>query len=342
MKDIRSKVGRAWSRAAVGFAVAACVGLAPALAPSAAHAQQAQAYPTKPIRLLIGFAPGGPTDAVMRMVAQEMGTTLGQTVVVENKPGANSMIATNEVGRAAPDGYTLLGSTLADNVNAILSPDRAKFRAARDFESVGLTATVPMIAVTAYDSPIKTVQDAVKMAKAQPGALSYGSAGVGGSAHLAGALLSTQSNTDMTHVPFKGNGPALSEVMAGRVSFMFYPMVGVRDLTQQKRLRALAVSTPQRNPDFPDVPTMAEAGFPGFDEYTPGMGILAPQGTDKAIVVKLNQALRAAVAKPEIAARFAALGAVPSTGTPQEFHAWLEKDYERWERVIKAAGVKAE
>lgn len=324
---------------AVVAALALAAGAA-ALAPSAAQAQAA-GYPAKPIRLVIGFAAGGPTDSLLRLVAQDMGTTLGQTVFVENKPGANSLIASSEVSRAAPDGYTLLGSTLADNVNAILMPERAK-RAARDFEPVGLAATVPMIAVTGYESPIQSIADAVARAKAQPGGVTYGSAGNGGSAHLAGALLQTRSGTDMTHVPFKGNAPALSEVMAGRVSFMFYPTVGVRDLVQQKRVRALGVSTPQRHPDFPDVPTLAEAGFPGFDEYTPGIGLLAPLGTDKAVVAKLNQAMRAAIAKPEISARFRALGAVPAANSPDEFRAWLQKDYERWERVIKAAGVKAE
>jgi tripartite-type tricarboxylate transporter receptor subunit TctC len=173
--------------------------------------------------------------------------------------------------------------------------------------------------------------------------VSYGSAGNGGSAHLAGALLETLSGTQMTHVPFRGNAPALTEVMAGRVTFMFYPMIGVADQVEQKRLKALAVSTPKRHPDYPGVPTMAESGFPGFEEYTQGLGIIAPAGTPAPVVKRLNEAVRASLAKPETKEKLKALGAITEGGsTPAEFQAWLKKDAERWERVIKTANVKAE
>jgi DNA-binding beta-propeller fold protein YncE len=183
------------------------------------------------------------------------------------------------VARAAPDGYTLIAATLAHNINPILMADKAKYQPIKDFASISLAATVPMIAVTGYDSPMKSLQDVVAAAKAQPGAVTYGSAGHGGSAHLAAALLGNLTGTQMTHVPFKGNAPALTEVMAGRVTFMFYPMVGVADQVAQKRLRALAVTTPKRHPDFPTTPTMAELGYPGFEDYTPGIVFLAPAGT---------------------------------------------------------------
>ena len=302
----------------------------------------AQDYPNKPVRVLVGFAPGGPTDVIARIVAQDLTASLGQSFIVENRAGANSLIATDAVARAAPDGYTLIAATLAHNINPILMADKAKYQPIKDFASISLAATVPMIAVTGYDSPMKTLQDVVAAAKAQPGAVTYGSAGHGGSAHLAAALLGNLTGTQMTHVPFKGNAPALTEVMAGRVTFMFYPMVGVADQVAQKRLRALAVTTPKRHPDFPTTPTMAELGYPGFEDYTPGIVFLAPAGTPQAIITKLSESVRASVARPETREKLRALGAVAAGLTPAETVTWMQMDYYRWARLIKAAGVKAE
>lgn len=316
--------------------------LAAASASLSAAAAFAQEYPTRPIRMMVGFAPGGPTDVIARVMAQDMTASLKQSVLVENRAGANSMIGTEAVAKAPPDGYTLLVSTLAHNVNPILAPDKVKYHPVKDFAAISLAAVLPMIAVTAYDSPIHSIQDIVARAKASPGSITYGSAGNGGSAHLAGALLATRSGTDMTHVPFKGNAPALTEVMAGRVSFMFYPMIGIPDQVAAKRLRPLGVSTPTRHPDFPTVPTMAEVGYPGFEEYSPGVGYLAPAGTPAPIINKLADAMRASLARPETRERMRALGANSVGSTPGEFATWLQQDYERWERVIKAAGVKAE
>jgi len=309
----------------------------------AAASASAQNYPTKPIKLLVGFAAGGPTDVIGRVVAQDLSTSLGQNVLVENKAGANSLIATQEVKRAPPDGYTLMVTTLSHNVNAILLADKKPYDPIADFTPVSLVALLPLVMVTKPDSPFNSVQDVVKTAKAKPGEVSYGSAGNGGSAHLAAALLETLSGTQMTHVPFRGNAPALTEVMAGRVTFMFYPMVGIADQVEQKRLKALAVSTAARHPDYPGAPTMAEAGFPGFEEYTQGLGIIAPAGTPAPVVKRLNEAVRASLEKPETKEKLKALGAITDGGsTPAEFQAWLKKDAERWERVIKAANVKAE
>ena len=314
--------------------------LAVALASASALAQN---YPTKPIRLLVGFAAGGPTDVIGRIVAQDMSGSLGQNVLVENKAGANSMIATQEVKRAPPDGYTLMVTTLSHNVNAILLADKKPYDPIADFTPISLVALLPLVMVTKPDSPFNSVQDVVTAAKAKPGEVSYGSAGNGGSAHLAAALLANLSGTQMTHVPFRGNAPALTEVMAGRVTFMFYPMIGIADQVQQKRLKALAVSTAARHSDYPGVPTMAEAGFPGFEEYTQGLGIIAPAGTPAPVVKLLNEAVRASLAKPETKEKLKALGAITAGGsTPAEFQAWLKQDAERWERVIRAANVKAE
>ena len=303
----------------------------------------AQDYPTKPVRLLIGFAAGGPTDIIGRLVAKEMATALGKAVVVENKTGANALIATQEAKRAAPDGYTILMTTLSHNVNAILMADQKPYDPLADFAPVSLVAFLPLVMVTAYNSPYKSAQDVIKAAKAKPQEVSYASAGNGGSAHLAAALVETQSGTKMTHVPFRGNAPALTEVIAGRVSFMFYPMVGISQWVNEKRLRVLAVSTEKHHPDYPAVPTMAESGFPGFEQYTQGLGIVAPAGTPAPIVEKLNKAVRASLANAETKEKLRELGAITDGGsTPAEFKAFLQKDAERWARVIKAAGVKAE
>jgi tripartite-type tricarboxylate transporter receptor subunit TctC len=302
----------------------------------------AQDFPAKPLRLVIGYAAGGPTDVIGRLLAQDMAASLGQPVVVENKTGANGLIGTLEVKKAPADGYTLLVTTLSHNVNAILLGDKKPYDPLKDFTPISLVAFLPMVMVTAANSPFDSLKDVIGAAKARPGEISYGSAGNGGSAHLAGALLATLTHTQMTHVPFRGNAPALTEVMAGRVSYMFYPMIGITEQIAQKRLKALAVTTEKRHPDYPGVPTTAEAGLPGFEEYTQGLGIVGPAGIAPPVAAKLNAAVRASLGKPETEQRLKQLGANVHPSSPEEFRTWLGQDAERWARVIKAAGVTAE
>jgi tripartite-type tricarboxylate transporter receptor subunit TctC len=292
--------------------------------------------------MLIGFAAGGPTDVIGRILAQHMTSTMGQSVVVENRTGANSLIATREVAKAKPDGYTVLFASLSHNVNRLLLNEKAEYEPLGSFAPVSLVANLPLVVVTAYDAPYKTLQDLIAAAKSKPEAVSYGSAGNGGSAHLAGALMATMTDTKMVHVPFRGNAPALTEVMAGRVSFMFYPMIGIAGHVADKRLRVLAVGSSKPMPDFPGVPTMDASGFPDFEQTAPWVGMLAPAGTPKAIVDQLNAALKKALAQPEIIKRMKDLGASPIGDTPDEFRAFLVKDSERWARVIKASGIKAD
>jgi len=321
----------------VSLAALACAAALPGAA------ALAQGYPTKTVRLLVGFSAGGPTDVVARLLAQDMTATLGQTVIVENKPGAASMIATQEVKRAAPDGYTLYVTTLTHSVNAILHADKKPYDPINDFTPVSLVCYLPLVMVTSGDSPFNSVQDVVQAAKAKPGTVTYASSGNGGSAHLAGALVEALTGAQMLHVPFKGNAPALTEVMAGRISFMFYPMIGIADHVAQKRLKVLGVSTEKRHPDYPGVPTMSESGFPGFEEYTQGLGVVGPAGLPENVVQRLNEAIRASLVKPETKEKLNRLGAITEGGsTPAQFKAWLAKDLERWARVIKAANVKAE
>lgn len=320
--------------------LSACLALS-ALLPVAASAQ-ATPYPTQPIKMLIGFAAGGPTDVIGRILAQHMTATLGQSVVIENRTGANSLIATREVAKAKPDGYTVLFASLSHNVNRLLLNEKAEYEPLGSFAPVSLVANLPLVVVTAYDSPYKSLQDLIAAAKSKPEAISYGSAGNGGSAHLAGALMATMTDSKMVHVPFRGNAPALTEVMAGRVSFMFYPMIGIAGHVADKRLRVLAVGSSKPMPDFPGVPTMDASGFPNFEQTAPWVGMLAPAGTPKAIVDQLNAALKKALAQPEIIKRMKDLGASPIGDTPDEFRAFLVKDSERWARVIKASGIKAD
>ena len=302
-----------------------------------------QAFPSKPVKIVVGFSAGGPTDVIARILAQDMTASLGQTVLVENKAGAASMIGTLEVKRAAADGYTLYMTTLTHSVNAILHADKKPYDPIADFTPVSLVCYLPLVMVSKGDSPFNSAADVVSAARAKPNEVSYASSGTGGSAHLAGALVEALTNTKMTHVPFKGNAPALTEVIAGRVSFMFYPMIGIADQVAQKRLKVLGVSTQKRHPDYPGVPTMSESGFPGFEEYTQGLGVVGPAGLPAAVVSRLNEAIRASLVKPETKDKLKGLGAITEGGsTPAEFRAWLGKDLERWARVIKMAGVKAE
>ena len=316
------------------LAVLCSASLAPALA--------ADPYPTKPIRLLVGFAAGGPTDVIARVLAKDMTATLGQSIVVENKAGASSMIATREVRNAAPDGYTLLFSSLGLNVNPILLGEQAGYNPKTDFTPISNAVNLPLLMVNAYDTPLKTVADLIKKARSKPEAVSFASSGNGGSGHLAGELFATLSKTKMLHVPFKGNAPALLDVMANRVDFMFYSSIGIAENVAAKRINILAVGTAKRLAQFPDTPTMSESGFPGFEETAPWVGLLAPAKTAPAIVNALHDAMIKALAKPEVRLQLEKLGAVIVGDTPAEFTAFLKRDYDRWEHVIKAAAIKPE
>ena len=313
--------------------------LAAAAAGAPAAAQQ---YPAKPIRIVVGFAAGGPTDVIARIMAQDMTASLGQSVIVENRTGANAIIATDMVARAAPDGYTTLFSSLSLLVNAILSPDKIKYDPFKDFAAVSNAAVLPMLIVTRPSTPVDSLKELTALAKRRPGEVTYGSAGHGGSAHLAGAMLETLAKVRMTHVSFRGNAPALIDVMSGQVTFMFYPMIGIADHVAGGKLKVLAVGTPQRHPDYPSVATMAEAGLPALADTAPWVGLIAPAATPVPVVNRLSEEMRKSLARPETQSRLKALGAVTVGDTPAQFQEFLRKDHERWSRVIQAAGVKAE
>ena len=324
------------------FIHAVCAALSGAAMVLPASSLAAEAYPSQPIRMIVGFAAGGPTDIIARLLAQDMGRTLGQSMVVENKTGANSLIATRDVAGAVPDGYTVLFASLSHNVNHLLLGDQAGYDPLKDFAPISNAASLPMVAVTAYDSPIRSMKQLIEQARAKPDSISYGSAGNGGSAHLAAAMMGTMANLQMIHVPFRGNGPALTEVMAGRVSFMFYPIIGVAENVQAKRLRVLALGSPEARADFPGVPAMSDIGFPDFQDTAPWVGLLAPAGVSDAVVQKLNAAMVHALKQPQVQARLKDLGALPIGDTPQHFREFLVEDQKRWAAVIKAAGISAQ
>ena len=303
---------------------------------------QTTAYPTQTIKVLVGFAAGGPADVIARIVTQSMTGSLGQSVVVENRTGANSLIATKEVAKANPDGYTLLFASLSHNVNRVLLKEKAEYDPLENFAPISLAAVLPLVVVTAYDAPYQTVADLVAAAKKNPDSMSYGSAGNGGSAHLAGALMATTAGVKMLHVPFRGNAPALTEVMAGRVSFMFYPMIGIANMVADKRLRVLAVGSSKPMAEFAGVPTMDASGYKDFEQTAPWVGLLAPAGTPSAIINKLNSAMNLALIQPEVIKRMKDLGATPSGDSPAEFKAFLTQDLDRWARIVQASGIQAE
>ena len=306
------------------------------------HALAQSDYPNKPIKLIVGYSAGGPTDVLARVLGQEIGGTLGQSVIVDNKPGVNGNIATEFVQRAPADGYTLLINTISHNVNPLIQPDRIKYDPVKDFTPISMIAVLPQVIVVAGDSPYKTLGDLVKKAQSAPSAVSYGTAGVGGSAHLAAALLEQRSKTQMNHIPFKGNAPALTEVMSGRVDFMFYPMIGLTDFVTSGKIRILAATTAKRHPDYPQVPTTAELGFPGFEDYAQPIGFIAPAGLPAPMAAKLDAAFIAALSKPAMQARLKSLGADVQHRGPAEYREWLIQDRARWAQLIKSAYIKAE
>ena len=301
---------------------------------------EAAQYPEKPIRIVVGFAAGGPTDLIARVIAQELSSSLGQTVTVENRPGGTASVATEAVATAQPDGYTLLFSSVQLLINPILDP--AKKDPFKTFAPISNVASLPMVVVTSADSPLNSIQDIVKAAKAKPGGLAFASSGNGSAPHLAAATLQVLSGTEMLNVPYRGNGPALTEVMAGRVQFMFYPSIGVAQHVASKRLKVLAVGTDESDPSFPGVPTFRQTGLPELKSTAPWVGLLAPAKTPPDVVDKLASEVRQVLSKLTVLERLKGMGAEVVGSTPSEYTEFLKKDYQHWAKIIKAAGVKAE
>jgi tripartite-type tricarboxylate transporter receptor subunit TctC len=305
-----------------------------------AGAAQAQTdYPNRPIKMVVGFAAGGISDVLGRAVAAKMSTTIGQPVIVENKPGAGTTIAGDAVAKAAPDGYTIwLQDITTHAINASLYT-RLPYDSVRDFTTVGLVASTPLMLVVHPSTPAKSVKELVALLKSSPGKYSYGSSGAGTIVHLASELFNSAEKLNVLHVPYKGSSPATQAILAGEVTYVFSTMPPAISNAKAGKLRALAVTTPKRVSAAPDVPTMIEAGVPGF-EIVLYSGVLGPKGLPAAIVRKLNAEFAKVVATDEIKGVYEKLGAEAISGTPGAFRDMLEREIAKLAPVVKASGAK--
>ena len=299
----------------------------------------AQGYPTRPIRLVVPFGTGGGTDILARIVEPLVSKALGQPLVIDNRAGGGSSIGMDVVAKAAPDGYTLVMTDTSIAVNPSLRP--LPYDTISDFVPVSLLATAPVILVAHPSVTAKTLQEFVALAKQKPGELNYASGGIGASTHLGGELLKFVAGIDMKHVPYKGTGPAMNDLVGGHVQVMFSGISSARPYLDAGTLRALAVTGDVRNAAVPDVPTFAEAGLPGVTAST-YWGVLAPKGTPKEIVERLSAEFAKAVRDPDVVKRIGDLGYLPIGGGPAEYADNIKSEIAKWAPVIKAAGVKAE
>jgi tripartite-type tricarboxylate transporter receptor subunit TctC len=299
------------------------------------------AYPTKPIRLVVPFATGGTSEIVARAVAQQLSTQLGQSVVVENKAGGAGTIAMAEVAQAAPDGYTLiLGHVGTLAVNPYAMP-KQPYDVNRDFVPVSLLARVPNLFVLNAQVPAKDFKEFVTLAKKEPGKLNYGSAGNGSAGHLAFEYLKLVTGIDIVHVPYKGTGPQLQDLLGGRLDASSAGLPALMPHIKSGKLRAIAVGTPQRVPALPDVPTVAELGYKDF-ETSQWYGIIAPKGTPRDVIVKLNAEINKALASSAVTQRFADDNAATGIGTPEDFAAFIGREQVRWKEVVERGKIRIE
>jgi tripartite-type tricarboxylate transporter receptor subunit TctC len=324
------KTQSTFRRTLLGLAAAACLPLS----------VWAQAYPSKPITLLVPFPPGGPTDLVARVLAKKMSEQMGQSIVIDNKPGANGNIAAVAAAKAPADGYTVLYNTSSITLSPALYKNLA-YDVQRDLAPVALTAVVPLALVVNPGVPVNNVREFIAYAKANAGKLSYGSAGNGNVTHLAAFQLVRHHDIDATHVPYRGSAPADVDLVAGQIQFMTDTINSVMPFLKEKRLKLLAVTTSQRMSLFPDVPTLSETVMPGF-EAGAWQGIMVPVNTPKAVVQRLNAEINKALQSAEVKERLALQGAEPLGSTSEEYGAYVKKELARWAAVVKATGVTLE
>ncbi|RCW70410.1 tripartite tricarboxylate transporter substrate binding protein [Pseudorhodoferax soli] len=314
--------------------------LAAGLACAGALPAHAETWPAKPVRLVVGYAAGGATDVVARLVGQKMGEQLGQPMLVDNRTGANSNVGAELVARAPADGYTLYVYTIANTINASLY-GKLGYDPRKDFEPIGLMAKIPNILVVHPALPVKTVDDYQRFAKSSKGGITFASSGSGSSIHLSGEMFKMQTGLNMLHVPYRGSAPAVTDLLGGQVQSMFDNAPSALPHVQAGKLRAVAVTSAQRLPMLPDVPTLAESGFPGLDVQS-WFGLAAPAGTPAPVIARLNTALNQALEAPEVKKRLQDLAATPAPGTPAQMRAFAEAEITRWQAVVKASGASVE
>jgi tripartite-type tricarboxylate transporter receptor subunit TctC len=314
------------------------VALALALLATAAPAQD---YPARPVTLIVPYAAGGGNDVMARIVAEKMSRALGQQIVIENKGGAGGSIATRQIAKAAPDGYTLgLGGTGTLAINPTLYPN-VGYDPRKDFAPVGLIASSALVVLVNPSVEAKSIGELIALGKRDPGKLNYASAGAGSGIHLGSELFATMAGVRLTHIPYKGSSPALTDLIGGHVAIYFSSLPPAITLVREGKVRALAVTGPKRSESFPDLPTVAEAALPGYEAVL-HYGIVAPAGTPRAIVDRLNAALNAALAESEVRARIVADGAEPLPGTPEDYAADIDREETKWSQIVKLSGAKVE
>jgi tripartite-type tricarboxylate transporter receptor subunit TctC len=315
--------------------------LALAVAVTAAGSAFAQAYPTKPIRLIVPFPPGGGNDVIARIVGQKLAERLGQAVVIDNKGGGNGVIGLNALAQAAPDGYTIgVGAAGPLAVNPSLY-ENLSYDPLRDFVPITNMVNFPLLLVTHPSLKIKTIRELIALAKAEPGKIFYASPGSGNSGHLAGELFNSMAKVQTTHVPYRGQGPAVADLLAGQVQMLYSSIPSVIGYVHQGQLNAIAVGSATRVASLPNVPTIAESGVPGYEAYS-WVGMIAPARTPRDIVMRLNREIVAILKEKEVQDKLTQQGAIPIGDTPEQFGAYIGVEMKKWGAIVKSANIKAD
>jgi tripartite-type tricarboxylate transporter receptor subunit TctC len=297
-------------------------------------------YPDRPVKILVGFSAGGGTDVAARVMAQKLTDALGQSVVVENRPGASGMLAAEAAAKAAPDGYTLMMGSQTTLAVAPALYRKFGIDAARDFAGVAMAGVSPLVMVVHPSLPVQSVKDVIGLAKAKPGTLNFASGGLGTTPHMAGELFAIQAGIKMVHVAYRGEAPAINDLLGGQIPLIFANLSAVIGNVRASSLRALAVTSAQRSASAPDIPTIAEVALPGFDAAT-WFALVAPAGTPREIVKRINAEVTRIVAASEVQQRFADLGMTISAGTPDALDGYIKSEIAKWAKVIKDADVQA-
>ena len=324
-------------RRAIGLACATACAL---FACSSALAQASGGYPNKPIKLVVPYPPGGPTDIVARVVAQKLSEQLGQSIIIDNRPGAGANLGAEAVARSPADGYTLMVATTAHAINPALF-SKLNYSITKDFAPISQLTAGPLVIVATPNLAANNVKELIALAKSKNGEINFASSGNGQSTHLSAELFNAMAGTKMNHIPYKGSAPALTDVMSGQADLMFDTMLSAMPFVKGGKLKAIAVTSAQRSPVAPDIPTIAESGLPGYEAIA-WNGLFAPAGTPKEVVDQINAALKKVLEAPDVKQRFDAQGFAAQWGTPADFGKFVQSEVDKWAKVVKTSGAKVD